>query len=301
MATTLSGVVAHAETSACTPGVGSTAVAALGSTDWIAGRIRIDGTPRDYVASVPAAARTRRPTPLILAFHGRNLPDVVFAAITGLSTLPALVVYPQAAVGPLGTAWEGAPYASRVDDVHFAADLIDEMSRRFCVDPDRVYATGLSNGGGMAALLACALPDRIAAVAPVAGAYYENTERGCTDHSPEVPIVEFHGTGDTTVAYSGGVEFGSRYTPVESWVTRWAVRDRCGGGPIRTRVSPMVTEFDWPNCAHNAEVVHYVIDGGGHTWPGSSLPSGPGVETTQVSATALMWSFFGRHRLSDRR
>ena len=57
------------------------------------------------------------------------------------------------------------------DDVVFTRALLDLVATRTCVDPARVYATGVSNGGGLAARLGCALADRLAAVAPVAGGY----------------------------------------------------------------------------------------------------------------------------------
>ena len=88
-----------------------------------------------------------------------------------MDALPALVAYPQGTVGTDDRpSWQGAPYSSGADDVRFTSDLLDRLEADLCVDPGRVYASGKSNGAGFAGLLACRLADRLAAVAPVAGA-----------------------------------------------------------------------------------------------------------------------------------
>ena len=58
-----------------------------------------------------------------------------------------------------------------VDDVAFTGDMLDELEAELCIDSARVYSTGYSNGAQMSVRLACNLSERIAAVAPVAGAY----------------------------------------------------------------------------------------------------------------------------------
>ena len=58
------------------------------------------------------------------------------------------------------------------DDIAFIGALLDAVEQSVCVDASRVYATGVSNGGGMVARLACELSDRLAAIAPVAGGPY---------------------------------------------------------------------------------------------------------------------------------
>ncbi|MFG1815174.1 alpha/beta hydrolase family esterase [Kribbella sp. NPDC049174] len=101
-------------------------------------------------------------------------------------------------------AWQGAPYsAAGVDDVKFTADLLDKLEGELCVDTDAVYAAGKSNGAGFTAILACELADRIAAIAPVAGAFYQPGKR-CAPSRP-VPVLDIHGTGDTTIPSGGDV------------------------------------------------------------------------------------------------
>jgi polyhydroxybutyrate depolymerase len=146
-------------------------------------------------------------------------------------------------------------------------------------------------------LLACRLPDRIAALATVSGAFYPDTEIGC-DRSP-VPVVDFHGTGDRVIDYDGGVSHETRYSSIPAWLREWASRDRCAGS-ANSPIGPDVTAFVWNGCARGTDLVHYRVAGGGHTWPGASEPSGPGGTTRTISATSILWDFFVAHPLSGR-
>ncbi|MET8957040.1 alpha/beta hydrolase family esterase [Streptomyces sp. NPDC004393] len=255
------------------------------------------GQQRSYLVHVPADYQDAEHTPLILAFHGAGESDAQIESYSNLSTLDAIVLYPEGTTGTNGDAsWEGAPYSSGADDVRFTQDLLDRTQAQFCVAPDRVYATGKSNGGGFTALLACQLPRRIAAFAPVAGAYYPQTMRGCR-HSPPVPMLEFHGTGDPVIHYDGGTSHGENYPSIPRWLNTWITKDRCTAHS-RHAIGSDVVKFDWSRCARGTEVTHYRIIGGGHTWPGAVKPSGPGATTRTISATAIMWEFFIHHPLN---
>src|SRR5581483_6858856 len=118
--------------------------------------------------------------------------------------------------------------------------------------------------GGMAALLACKLANRIAAFAPVSGAYFASVEQSCAPHHP-VPLLEFHGTADGVVPYEGG---GSEsFLSVTHWLADWVSRDQCQSGPATFSTSAGTTGEEWTGCDGNALVEHYVIDGGTHAWP----------------------------------
>ncbi len=128
-----------------------------------------------------------------------------------------LVVYPEGTGFPRrwrAGGWPGDPMA----DVVFISDLIDTLSAEYNIDPARIYANGLSNGGGMSFLLGCALSDRIAAIGGVAGAYALPLE-DCLPSRP-VPMIIFHGTVDAIVPYLGGPSEGSEFRlPV---IPEWA-------------------------------------------------------------------------------
>jgi polyhydroxybutyrate depolymerase len=216
---------------------------------------------REFLLHLPADYDGIRALPVVLAFHGH------------------------------GRSWQGAPYAaSGVDDVAFTAGLLDHLQSTLCVDTARVYATGFSNGGGFTALLACRMADRIAAVAPVAGAFYPATGENCQPVRP-VPMIEFHGTADSRIPYEGGV----RDLPaIPDWVAGWAERNGCKDRAADEQIGHDVTVSAWTGCA---EVRHVAIAGGGHTWPGADSDNGVGATTQTIEAHEMIWNFVRGHHL----
>jgi polyhydroxybutyrate depolymerase len=179
-------------------------------------------------------------------------------------------------------------------DVIFIGDLIDTLSARYNIDPARVYANGLSNGGGMSFALSCTMRHRIAAVGLVASAQTEPWQ-WCMDTSA-VPMIAIHGTDDKFTRYHGGTSWiGPVVFPsIPGWVRKWADRNRCGPTPADSRVAPDVTLREYTGC--RAPVAFYTIEGGGHTWPGGSdMPEWfLGRTSRSIDASAVMWDFFTR-------
>lgn len=253
-------------------------------------RMLSGGVERTYLVHLPATYDPGEPLPVVLAFHGRKGTGAKQEAFSGLSSLPAIVVYPDGLAVEGKTAWQGAPYSPPTDDVLFVSDLLDELQSTLCVDQNAIYATGKSNGGGFTALLACTLPHRIAAFAPVAGAFYPQTRADCTTDRP-VPMMEFHGLEDTIIEYAGGESHGEQFPAVTDWLDDWAERNRCRLS-AQTPIGDDVTQVTWTRCAARGALVHYRIAGAGHTWPGELANSGPGDATQTISATEEMWEFF---------
>ena len=181
------------------------------------------------------------------------------------------------------------------DDVSFIRDLLDTLESRLCIDPSRVYATGISNGAAMSVRLACDLADRVAAVGAVAGLYYP---RDCPSTRP-VPVIAFHGTDDPVVPFEGGqIAAGLRLSirPIEESAADWAKHDGCGRGPEQERVAESVRLVRYTGCEWEAAVDLYIIEGGGHTWPGAAIDVPPlGATTHEIVATDLIWAFFEAH------
>jgi polyhydroxybutyrate depolymerase len=256
------------------------------------------GRQRTYLVHLPARYQPRRPTPVVLAFHGAKGTAQDIEEYSGIDSLDAIAVYPQGLVGTDGeTHWQGAPNSAGADDVLFVTDLLDRLSSTLCVNQHRIYAVGKSQGGGFTALLACRLSRRIAAFATVAGAFYPETDQGCRSDFPVgVPIVDFHGTGDTIIPYDGGVSHNQPLPPITEWLSRWASRDRCR---FRTSadIGADIVHISWRGCADGSAVEEYRVIGGGHTWPGALAKSGPGPVTQTISATTIMWRFFTAHPL----
>lgn len=267
------------------------------------GTIRSSGRERGYVLHVPETYNRSRPTPLVISLHGAGLWGRAQQDMSRWDAVADregfIVVYPSAAqdLGP--SVWEHDPREDIQKDVGFIADLIDTLQKTYNIDAARIYANGLSNGGGMSFALSCTLSDRIAAFGLVAAAHVTPWS-WCTDQRP-VPMIAFHGTADTATPYNGG---GSWVAPrpfpdIRTWTANWARRNRCEAEPVDSVVAPDVTRTEYQGCAHGAPVVLYTIVGGGHTWPGGGdLPEwalGPVNRT--IDASAEMWAFFARHPL----
>jgi polyhydroxybutyrate depolymerase len=217
-----------------------------------------------------------------------------------------IVVYPSGSDVP--RIWHVERGAALQRDVRFISALLDTLEAAYNIDRSRIYADGMSNGGGMAFVLSCMLSDRIAAVGLVAAAQTLPWS-WCTDRRP-VPMIAFHGTADPIVPYGGGqptgafapTKFAPDATPfpsVPGWVANWARRNRCGADPVDSVIAADVTRLAYPGCADDASVVLYTVRGGGHAWPGGKpLPRWMvGRTSNSIDATGLMWAFFRAHPL----
>jgi polyhydroxybutyrate depolymerase len=237
--------------------------------------VTVNGTPRTAVVHLPAATIGTEPLPVVLSFHGLSGNPAVQEATDGLTTKADekgfVVVYPEGL--PVGlndqitgvAGWD--PDGSEVDEVAFVTALLDELGTRVCVDTSRVYATGFSAGAYLASTLACEIPDRIAAVAPVSGAYQSTA---CASDRP-TPIMAFHGVDDIWVPYDGRQSAtAGTFVPVLDAIAAQATRNGCTGGPDVQDVTPTVQRLTWTGCA--APTVLYRLEGHGHAWPGHPLP-----------------------------
>lgn len=229
------------------------------------------GQVRQYLLHVPATYKPEEPGALVLVFHGAGIGAERFVRYTRFSTVADregfLVVYPQG----LGDkpVWDPSP-GSR--DVQFVRALMDHLQRRCHIDPNRIYASGHSNGGGMVNRVACELSERIAAIGPVSGAYSSG------DCSPSRPVAIFaiHGTADAIVSYSG----------IPDWAAAWAQRNGCDPEPVDVPHNVLISEKKWGNCKAGADVVLYTIQDLGHDWPGDLIDVGQKI-----------WDFFEQHPL----
>jgi polyhydroxybutyrate depolymerase len=261
------------------------------------------GEKRDYLLYVPRSYDRRRPTPLVISMHGAGLWGAAQRETSQWNSLADsvgfIVVYPSGIGGKGVRVWRAEPGPGLMKDVGFISELIDKLKVSYNIDSTRIFANGLSNGGGMSFVLSCTLSDRIAAVGMVAAAQ-TIPWTWCTD-ARAVPMIAFHGTADPEVPYNGGSSWVSPrpFPSTPRWAANWARRNRCGANPIESTVAADVTRRAYTNCADDAAVVLYTIQGGGHTWPGGTpLPKWfVGRTTHSINATNLMWSFFGEHPL----
>jgi polyhydroxybutyrate depolymerase len=240
---------------------------------------------RRFLVHLPPSAERRSDLPIVLNLHGSGGSPERQLATSQLTSLADRERFAVVAPASLGERWNVPPDPSKPDDVRFISDTLDAVAQMLCVEPRQVYATGFSGGGRMSSQLACDLSGRIAAIAAIGGLRFP----GPCAEARSMPILGFHGTGDSVNPYAGG---GEPYwgTSVESALEGWATHNRCG--PRRdTNVAPGVDQLAYGGAAC-AEVVLYRIDGFGHAWPGVIYPEQDG-----GTANQLIWGFFQRHPL----
>ncbi|OFW07358.1 MAG: hypothetical protein A3H96_05115 [Acidobacteria bacterium RIFCSPLOWO2_02_FULL_67_36] len=270
------------------------------------GTIVSSGQKREYLLYVPTTYDRTRPTPLVISMHGAAMWPAAQMNTSQWNKVADehgfIVVYPSGTGGDGPRVWNVNRGAGLMKDVRFISELIDTLGAAYNIDPARIYANGLSNGGGMAFVLSCTLSDRIAAVGMVASAQLLPWD-WCTDRRP-VPMIAFHGTADTATPYGGGTSWvASRPFPsIPTWTANWAHRNRCEPNPIESVVAEDVTRLEYTSCADEAAVVLYTVQGGGHTWPGGGpLPDWfVGPTSRSIDASSQMWAFFREHRLLKR-
>lgn len=261
------------------------------------------GEKREYLLHVPKSYDRTKPTPLVISMHGAGLWGAAQKETSEWNQVAQaqrfIVVYPSGAEGAGPRVWNVNHGPGLMRDARFISELIDTLQAAYNIDATRIYANGLSNGGGMAFALSCTLSDRIAAVGMVAAAQ-TLPWKWCTEQRA-VPMIAFHGTHDPVVPYNGGTTWVSPrpFPDVPKWTANWAERNRCARHPVDSVVATDVARRAYTSCAEGAAVVLYTVQGGGHTWPGGKpLPEWlTGTTSYSIDATSQMWSFFREQQL----
>ncbi len=270
-----------------TTGQGSTSAFQTGSFE---GQFETNGVRRHYLVHVPINYRPGTQSALVLNFHGLGSNSQEEENLSGMSDKAEqegfIVIYPDG----IDARWNTGPGVDGQGDMQFLRELVDTIKSQYNIDPKRIYATGISNGGGMTNRLACEAADLIAAIAPVAGGY--NFWEDCQPSRP-VPVLAFHGLDDNIIPYMGG-QPPSMAPPIQDWAAAWAARNGCLTESEITNAEEQVIVNSWSDCQADADVILYALGGHGHSWPGS--PSMPRAITSQVvNATNTMWDFFKMH------
>lgn len=272
--------------------------------------------PEGYTGSPDA------PAPVVINWHGLGSDGFQQATYTGYDQLAEtegfLSVHPTGPPIPGSdqNAWDlgvltdeqlnelGVELNGR-DDLAMAGQLIDTLTAEWCGDENRVYSTGLSNGGFFTVRLICEMGDRIAAAVVVAGLTHPDD----CEPAAAVPLLAYHGTDDEIVPYEGA---GDRELPPEAPPEVAALFDQtiagefaqfaetfgCDTDPQVEQQSPEVTAYRYTGCdGGRFESTLFEIQGGGHTWPGSALglvlEPLLGKTTFDVDATADGWAYMG--------
>lgn len=268
------------------------------------------GIERSYVIRVPdAVARDDRRVPLVLVLHGGGGNAENAEKMTGFTEKATregfIVAYPE------GTGrrknrlltWNaghccGYAMDKRIDDVGFISTLLDKLIEGYPIDPKRIYATGMSNGGMMTHRLGIELATKITAIAPVVGTLFGD------EKTPAHPVsaIMLNGKLDQSVPYQGGPP-GGRFagawdgTPAQPALEQaafWARVDGCTGEP--TTIDHAAFTRQQYHCPAGHAVEIYLVNTNGHAWPGGQQGSRMGDKpSSQLNGTDVIWDFFKSH------
>jgi len=256
-------------------------------------RVMSDLRNREVVYFRPNAA-SAAPAPAIVLLHYLHGTPEDMADLTNVARLArdygVWLILPDGVQGK----WNyGGLSVKTVNDVKFIGKVIDDAIAKYPIDPKRIYMAGYSNGGLMAQRFACADPGRIAAVGVVSTTIEQLDALGCR---PPVgtPMLYINGVDDPIVPFEGNFLKRSAADTVALWrgingctdtVADSALPDTADDGTSARLRS-------WRECAGGLAVDQYIVDGGGHTWPGSTrFTLGLGVTTQDFNATDAIWQF----------
>ncbi len=240
--------------------------------------------------------------PLVTNWHGLGSNGPQQMAFSGYAELAEEEGFVVVAPTGIGERWE-LPLIDQEgrDDVRMAAELIDLVATKVCIDLSRVYATGMSNGGYFSSVLACRLSDRVAATFSVAGVIFPD------DCQPRRPIAvgAVHGTADSVVPFHGGGTSTLGQHPLfdlvmPNEIRKFAAKFECETTTQR-RVGQETQLTTYSLCRDDVEVRFWAVEGGGHTWPGSPvaklLEDRLGYATEDFDATEQGYQFMSRYSL----
>jgi polyhydroxybutyrate depolymerase len=269
----------------------------------VEGSLVIEGNKRSFLTYLPATTNAGK-RPLVISLHGG------FASPKGMFHLadfrPVADQEKFIVVCPASKKiWHDGANNHEIDDVKFIDQLISYIIKTYNADPDRVYVTGISNGGFMTARLACQLNNRIAAIAIVAATL--DVGEGYDLDRP-MPALYIHGTKDPIVAYDGGKLFGRVIYSHDAIIQKWVKLNNCNPDPVVTEIPDIaedgtsVLKAEYDNPKNGLKVLDYTIINGGHTWPGGwqYLPRFiVGKTSRNLDACQEIWNFFKPYKLAQ--
>ncbi len=285
------------------------------------------GHQRSYLVHLPPQVLQPGKLPLVLVFHGGGGSAGQIVRASGFAQLADrhgfLAVFPQGVNKHWNDGRKSEVFAQqdrRIDDVAWIRALVEKLKRDYPVDPRRIYAVGISNGGMFCQRLAVELSDQLAAVASLTASLPEPLKHA-TPKAP-VAVMLINGTADPLLPYQGGevtirpllgrlgrqlpLRSRGRVISTEETIRYWVRHNGTKPKPHITRLPDTdpqdgcrVEVHRWSGGRGGTEVVLYKVIGGGHGWPGGSQYLGVdriGHVCQDFDATKAIWQFFARHR-----
>lgn len=277
--------------------------------------VTVGANVRNYLVHVPPSYSPGTGMPLVLNFHGGTGSASSQIIITGMNaksnSAGFIVVYPDG-YGNTQT-WNaggccGEAAFFNIDDVQFTRQMLDAIEEEFCIDTDRIYSCGHSNGGLMSHRLACELSDRIAAIGSVGAGIGDvhpsnNTVYYTCSPPRAVPVMQIHGMQDGCYPYNGGYGSGisnTNFVSIPHTVDDWITRNGCSGAYAQVYAYGNASCISYNSgCSGGSEVVLCTDTEAGHNWLGSPFYASSamcgGAVTTDINSNDMLWEFFSRH------
>lgn len=276
--------------------------------------LKLDERSRTYHVRLPKTYDAKRATPVVLVLHGAGTNGKIMEFFCGMSNQADksgfVAVYPNG-TGAAETflTWNAGQFppatkgAKRPDDIGFLTALLDDLETVVHVDRKRVFVAGLSNGGMMAYRAAAEMSDRFAAMASVAG----TLTLGDWRPKQPMPVLHIHGDQDRLVPFEG-TKIKNAYMlfpPIDDVMKICAKANGCKSEPTvtvleKTQDQYRVEKRDYGKGKSGAEVVLYMVEKGGHVWPGRAAPTMLGPSTKNLDSNAVIWEFFSRYQRDAR-
>jgi polyhydroxybutyrate depolymerase len=256
-------------------------------------------TARAYSKFIPSSYSKGTSLPLVVLLHGYGATGAMQESYMNFESVAEtnkfILVYPDGTVDSSGRRFWNATdaccdFLSDVADDVYLLSILKEMESSYSIDAKRIYFVGHSNGGFMSYRMACRYPDRIAAIASLAGAsYFKTTDCGAKS---SVSVLQVHGTKDETILYEGGQILGTSYPGAVASASQWATFNQCTQNAV-TRSSkfdlePNITGDEtsvtaWTNCQNSSEVELWTMEGAAH------------IPTLKSTFATKIWEFFAAH------
>ena len=251
---------------------------------------------REYYIYIPSSYTPSSNAPLMFVLHGygSSATNIMFySSFQNLAEEDSyIIVYPQGSLLNGVTHWNvgGWTIGSTANDVDFIETIIELVDNEYFINNERIYSTGMSNGGYMSYHLACNT-NLFAAVASVTGSMTPETYNNCSPTNA-TSILQIHGLQDFTVPYTG-----APWSKTIPEVMRyWSEYNNCNEDPLSsiTNLSDgSYIYFDsYQNCSNTVGVNLILHSTMGHTWPS--------INNHSMSATAEVWSFFKDYDLNGK-
>jgi len=263
-----------------------------------------DGDIRTYSVFLPSSYQQGQSLPMVFNLHGfgsNGTEQIFYSSLNAVAQEENFIVVTPEGLDRLtslgqNTHWN-AYFGSDVDDVGFLSLVIDRVYTEYNIDLARVYSTGMSNGGYMSYRLACELSDRIAAVASVAGGVFNPQLDNCSP-SRAVPVMQIHGTNDGVVNFNGVPLFAPS---IPDLVNVWVDHNNCSTpadtieiANISTTDNSTVEKLEYNGGDDDSKVWFYIVENGGHTWPGAAINLPGDVTNHDFNASEHIWEFFSQ-------